>query len=64
MQKRYAGLNSAQMRYSTEIHDLLRVGSSEQRKTRLAASHNVGVVAEYRESMAGNGSCGYMQNAR
>ena len=51
-----AALDGRQMGHGAQIHDLLRVGGCQQRKSRLTAGHHVLMVAEDREGVAGQGA--------
>ena len=46
VQEGHSALDRGQMRDRAQVHDLLRVGGGEHRKTGLTAGHHVGVVAE------------------
>ena len=62
--ERNTGLNGSQMCYCRKVHNLLRVGLSQHSETGLAASHNVGMVAEDVQCMRCNGTSGNVEYTR
>ena len=64
VQERHLALDSREVCDGREVHDLLDVALGEHGETGLAACHNVGVIAEDVERMAGNGTGRHMEDAR
>ena len=60
--ERDAALDGGEMRHGAEVHDLLHVGLCEHGKTGLAAGHNVAVVAEDVQRVAGDGARGHVEH--
>ena len=62
--KRHACADGAEMSHTGQIHHFLHTAFGQHGKACLAHCHNVLMVAEDAESMAGNGTCRYMKDAR
>ena len=58
-----AALNGGQMGHGTQVHDLLDVALAQQGEAGLAAGHDVGVVAEDVQRVAGHGTGGHVEHA-
>jgi len=63
-QERHARFESGEVRDKRQIHDLLHAVGREHGKSRLAARHDVGVVAEDVERVAREASCGNVEDGR
>ena len=60
--ERHTALQRGQVRHSSQVHDLLRVGLGQHGKARLAAGIYVGMIAEDVQRMAGHGTGGNMEH--
>ena len=64
VQERNLALDGGKVRHRGEVHDLLDVGLGEHGEAGLAAGHDVGVITEDVERMAGDGTRGHVEHAR
>ena len=64
VQERYSGFQSREMSDESEVHNFLNGVGTEHRKSRLAASHNVAVVAENVESVICESTSTDVEHAR
>ncbi len=62
--ERDAGLDGSEVRYGSEVHDLLDGAFAEHGEARLAACHDVAVVAEDTERVGGKGARRYVEDGR
>ncbi len=60
--ERNTTLDRGKVRHGAEIHDLLHVGLCEHGKAGLAAGHNVAVIAEDVQRVAGDGARGHVEH--
>ena len=63
VQEGHAALNGRKVGHCAKVHDLLRVGGSQQRKAGLTAGHDVLMVAENGEAGSAEGACGDVQHS-
>ena len=64
VQERHSALDGRKVRNRAEVHDFLYVGLCEHRKARLTTRHNVAVVTENVQRVAGKGSGRDVEYAR
>ncbi len=62
--ERHAALDGGEVRHGGQVHDLLHVRLGQHGEARLAAGHDVGVVAEDGERLRGHGARAHMEHAR
>ena len=63
VKERNFGFERGKMRNQSKVHNFLNGVGSKHRESRLAASHNVGMVAENVKRMSGKGSRADVENA-
>ena len=63
VKERNFGFKRGKMRNQSKVHNFLNGVGSKHRESRLAASHNVGMVAENVKRMSGKGSRADVENA-
>jgi hypothetical protein len=64
MQEGNPGLDRRKVGDRTEIHYFLNTSRGQKGKPRLPNGHNVGMIAEYRESVTGDGAGTDVKNSR
>ena len=63
MQERYAAFDRGQMRYSAQVHNLLRVLRAEHRETGLTAGVYVGMITVNVQRVGSYAASGYVDHA-
>ncbi len=64
VEERDAALNGGQMRHGAEVHDFLDVAFGQHGEAGLTAGHNVAVITEDVQGVAGDGTGGNVEHAR